>query len=1820
MATDPTTLTRRTLFTVGGLMAARFALPAIPGEEGKFRLFGPTEAAAEDKIQTFSVNVASETTVQFKVFDVAKNITDASAPGVKGVSITVTPLDEGLTDLEPTKLVTDANGFAMMDIAGYCAEVKETAPRYQCTVMIDIKKDGHQPTRICKRFLSGASLYALPCPSFSGNDEEKPHYRSVAFNGWDIQYSASTFMYSKVKQHAIPITLQLRVNENAEDIWVEFWRWRTSATSPSSEDFNKAEKEGEERIKIGYKNVGQSGKQCGTSNDDKKYWELKFEGAFLQADSDRAFTSPKDHLVIRLVSKKYGTYTVVTYAAFEKMPFTEAQQGSFSPFPSLADGSISYTIPGVTPIGNTKGDNALSCSFDLPKWPFIWAFSPVGYGMIGYSFPKRWCTDYNTETGKMENYHEIPKHVFMESAQDLLGLWNSRIDEARAVLGLNWVRNIGDGRQEDDTRPASVLDGVDRPATVHTSEENDDPLNKSYSSITLDGSYSNDNGDGSNRSSLGNAAENKVNNLIQDNEIPDVENENADDLAQLGQNLANDEDNHDVQKFKWALVPRIYVMGAIQVYGDLMFEGGAIGTDEDVTRVIAAVNVALGGSFSGSYNFLCSVGPVPFYVEVGLSASAYGIGRFAFNFPWSDSDTDLATKLGDFFSNVSIEKENSRLGVMINVGVSLAVACGVQNVANFGIRGGASMSFYIGLLEVSGLAQDAPSWHGGALRFKIDAGVSCSIFVQIFLFHFTYDFGKWSWNLFDTAKEIKKKASFNGTVTPSTLGSAVGSAMNDKSGYVGHSASPEISGSKQSGRISLVAENEGEFAYRDAFMKGASFETIAEILADPDAAQGKDENLIMVTAVTADHFRGVCEYEVEGVSTASLSALDDDPDPQPEFETIDNGNGSFTFVRSYPDLAADDSEGGISVASIGDDADSSSEGVALADGVDDESSNLPAGWQQMSTSADPGYDYKSTGDKLIDGGSGTSSLSGVGDEGIQCVSAQILDKVYSDGRPKFARVSGVVEYEPGKYKYVTKTAMFRISTVKYGDTYLPRLSVQYKNEGGWSKTRPVDFVLKGVDSRINRANLSDYDFDIDEFTIKGKDENDSERHYVAISLLSGVLEDNVTLDLEAVATKPVTSVLVFGPQMSYSPDESSAVEGTWKYSPLVREAMSWMTLGNADGMTTYGDKKYLTYSPVVSAQASTANSRDVSTIVISGAYLYRQVAENATKNKIFSDDTKSQIRIFTTSTSVSTYKWNEVVSELFNAKGLLNTGLNLTDGPADGVESISSGVTNVCMGASEWMWYADSFFGYSAGEASGIFGVHHEREYKNGFNDYSAGNVFRAGSNDASRICRTLDSGVKRLRLWNGHNAFFALKSVGSGDEEHKELNVFKLPAPYEDKSYTTKLIDKDITDAGLVGAEEHTPTDFFVTNDGGMLLYADNTQNAGDKDGKIRVMDEVGNLGKVESVDTYRIKAMRAIESEGKTLFTKPFVLAECDWPIDEVVAAAAADEATDIMFVHITDLETSQAEYRSICVPCVAAATPMSFAAAEDYATAGKDCTFKLELRNDGNTLLYGAHVSLLDGDNNNKVLVDELEIKFSKENIVTSSDAAPDSEDGEISTDIKYETGYGDSDHILAKDGGRNVVAPGKRAKVKFTYKIPEDWSGTRNLVVKTNKISYANPITGETATTASLLMSFGDGDKPTFASAASLSGLSSDVATQQQKVGTQSRDVFANFKTLASGASISGLNGANAFYGSDDSSNGGSNGGSNGSSNGTSGANGKSGKAGMPDTGDLMGMASLAAGALGAGMVAYSKRRAQVAAEEAAAKAEQNASVDEPADEV
>lgn len=1824
MATDPITLTRRALFTVGGLMAASFALPPVPDEPGKFYLFGPTEAAAEDKIQTFSVNIASETTIQFKVFDVAKNITNASDPGVEGVFIKVTPLEEKVKDLPATTIVTDSNGFAMMDIGAYCPEVNEDAPRYQCAVMIEIRKDGHKPTKIYQRLVTGATLYALPCPSMSESEEKRPHFRAVGFAGWDVQYTNNTFLYSKIKSNYINITVQVRVDEDPNDVSVEFWRWHASDAEVKKGEFKPTEKEGE-RTRLGVKNIGKSGKRCDSASDTadekkvtEKYWEVSIREPYLNSAYNLSFASTDDRLVVRVVSKKYGSSGIITYAEFAPMPFTAAKQGDISPFPSLTDGTFNMDIPGVNPL--VGEGNGMHITFDTPKWPFFFMGSPHGYAMVGGGTAKRFASKYNAQTGKVEKWFgDCPRNTAKLGYAELTGLWKGRFKEQYDVLGTEKL-TTGINKVLGINFEAANVNGVNQNVRVDGDrlvldngvragdEENDDRADNAGDNVNKvsdvtrlkgDNSAYHMAGDSNVSGSVASAAIGR-NGLFK---LVDGEGEGGlDDWEQLGKNLIADNDNDDVLKkgFRW--IPRLYLMIAAQAYLDATLDRDS--KTRTWNRWIGGINVVGGATGSFSYNFLFAVGAVPCYFEVALSGSAYGFFRAAFSLPYSDSD--VASVFDGFFSNATFENESSRLGAMLSVGISGAIAAGVQNCCNIGFRGGVNISFCFSLWEQALLAQDKLPF-----RFKVNLGASASFFVQLLLFHFTYDFVKVNKTLYDSAEAYEKQSAFKGATTSSLFESAF---TNDSSGYQGRSLPAELN--LRDARLMSTATESGEeaAAYRDKFKDGISLATLAEI-ADKGREAMQEDEFLGFAAVTAEQFESVCEYEVSAESGASLSALDDDGyELQPEFETIDNGNGSFTFVRTYPDLVANDAEGGISVASLGDD-DSDSGALSDTGSADDELSNLPAGWKQMPVSADPGYSYESTGDKLVGGGSGTSSLSGIGDEGVKCTSAQILEKVYCDGRPKFVRVSGI----DASGKSATKTAMFRISTVKYGETYLPRLSVQYKNDGAWSKVRPIDFKLPtSLESEgITRATLSDYDFDVDEFSIKGKD--GSERHYVAISLLSGVLESNQNIGFEEVATKPVTSVLIFGPQMGYNPDDSAAVANTWRYAPVVREAISWMTLGNENGMKTYGGQKYLTYAPVVSAQASTANSRDVSTIVISGAYLYRQVAENATKNKIFSDDTKSQIRIFTTSTSVSTYTWNDTIAELFNAQGLLNTGLNLTDGPAEGVESLSSGVTNVCMGENEWTWYADTFFGYSANESSGIFGVHHEREYKNGFTDYSSGNVYRAGDKDASKICYPLDSKVKRLRLWNGHNAFFALKSVGSGDDEHKELNVFKLPTPNKDKSYTERLIDKAITDAGLVGAEESTPVEFFVTNDGGMLLYHENSQP--DEGETIPIVDGCGSFAEGNLKATYRIKALRAIESEGKTLFTKPFVLAECDTPIDGIVATAAADEATDIMYMHITEFKLSQAEYRYVTIPCVAAATPTSFVADEDYATAGKECTFKLELRNDGNTLLYGAHVSLLDGDDNNKVLVNELEIKFSKENIVCTSDAKADESD-ETATKVLFESGYSDSNHILAKDDGLNVVAPGKSARVKFTYKIPDDWSGTRNIVVKTNKISYANPITGETATTASL-MSLGEDGAPSFASAASLSDLASGTETKQEEVGTQEQDIKARVTTISGLATIEDLGNRVEFTEVDDNASnngsGGSNGGSNGSSNGTSGANGKSGKAGMPDTGDLMGMASLAAGALGAGMVAYSKRRAQVAAEEAAAKAEQNASVDEPADE-
>lgn len=1787
MATDPISFTRRSLFATGGMLVSSFVLPAIPDQPGKYRLAGATEAAAEDKTETFTVDVASEWTVQFKVFDVAEAGFDANSPGVAGASITVKPLD---VDLPSTTVVTDDRGFALVEINGYCAEVAEDAPRYECTAQIDIRLDGHRQVRILKMRLLGTRLYALPLPHIEEGKENEPYFRAIALNGWDVEYTDSTFLYSITYEKVYPLTAQVYIPTDIQiGSFVEFWRWHTA--DPEKDAFpGFEEKTGSMgllgKVKIGHEH---SENLYGTTGnpDDRCMWAFTLEGPFLREKHNRAFASENDHLVVRLVTGDNKERRYTTYASFAKAPTNICQSGNIGLTPWSTDGEGSWTwelpewIPGTN---HTINVGLLLPKYDFiygvyyaPSYPYIWG------GRLGYGWVQR---RYKKGTGNPFATEAQPTQSWDDAVNARMKLFGDRFHEAAQALGPdNWA-------SKGEQKLPSSMTREDRP-----------------------------------------------------------------------------DDDGEIQQTK-ARFWNCYVIWGLQVYGEFAY-------NEAYEALDGSLNAILFLNIFTSFNYPFALGPVPFFVNftagvtVGLSA------KVAWAFPYTNDDTCDIEKLANFFSDATFDYQNSNITLKGTPSFSLSVGAGVRDALNVGLRGSISFPIYVGIIEgsLAGQGEYVP-------RVKVQFQGGFSVFLQIFLLKLTWNFAQFkpiTW--LDTYEDIVQKSSFKGGAAAEVASTLFKTTKNGStSGLPSNTTFSELAFNKKDS-TGFGAEGSTE---SDSVDMSRGF-TLAEIAAMADengehvlmTGENAFAGVREATVSTASSVRNGGNIQQAGFARAAATAS------KIKFEMRDNGDGTCTLVRTVTsssaspatfrtaagssgmplvseagyihtvddDLGTEGEDGAgasgnaenTEGAGVSEDGGSyifgdgngngdaaESDGVGGSGGADDADANngddavtgageveLPDDWEtKWAVSADAGYSIVGTRDALVNSGSETSSLTGLGESGVTANAAKILENVYSDGRPKFARVSSVNE----DGSHVTRQAMFRIGSVKYDDVYHPRLLVQYKTDNGWTEAEPIDFAVAGAGlDGVSRADLHDYDFDVAEFTLKGNGETD-ERSYVAILLLSGVCTTNDTrsLSLESLATQPVSSLLILGKQFSPAATNVTGAGSnkTWTFEPTVRDAISWRTLASDTNTENYGNKKIMAYAPTISAVAANPDSSpNLSTVVISGAYLYRQTSSTA-KNAVFDDSVVPESRLFTTSTSAFIYAPQGLpVSDLFCSTMEL-TGLDLSDD-----FDLSQGVLSLCAGPASFIqkwstkWTALSYFGFTTGDGSGIFAIKHERSYE--------GNAFLIEDNfkcaHAAMSCMTARADIKRFTNWPKHQALVALVSAGSGDDERKEIHSVKLPMEY----------GKRVTEADFsqLGAEEDTPADFMISPNGELFLYGTSKEGQvvaeQDEDGNC-VLDADGNVKCAEAEPVYSVMGMRAVtDTNGTTLLTKAFTVAEVATPVDSVVAASAASEATDIMFYHINSLQDSKADYYEVRIPCVASATPTSLGVVDDFATAGRECTFQLGLRNDGNTLLMGASVALLDADNGNKLLAEDLEIVFDESTVVDTTDAEPDAEVGETTTKQKFTTGYENfPDHPLGKSGGRTVIAPGRGARVNFIFEVPSDWSGKHNITVKTSKVRYADPITGEVYTT-STTGTAADGSTA-FYSAASLSA----AGGERTKVfGVQESDVSIGFDTLrAADGTTENLHGSRevvGVYNGDGGSSGGDgsndssgNGESGNAGSGSFGASGKSAKVGMPDTGDLMGMASLAAGTLGAGMLAYSKRRAQVAVEEAAAKAERAPSVDEP----
>ncbi len=817
-----------------------------------------------------------------------------------------------------------------------------------------------------------------------------------------------------------------------------------------------------------------------------------------------------------------------------------------------------------------------------------------------------------------------------------------------------------------------------------------------------------------------------------------------------------------------------------------------------------------------------------------------------------------------------------------------------------------------------------------------------------------------------------------------------------------------------------------------------------------------------------------------------------------------------------------------------------------------------------------GYIYPDTGitvdedsyatEKFISGESATSSIAGIAEDGgVAANSGKILSDVFSDGRPQFVELDGVL-------------TMFRIGAVDCNGKMRTRLVVQRKENGVWTKPVPVNFAtnLPGA----GRDDLYDYDFDIAPAPLSVMTDPSGgtqlKQTDVVILLFSG------TRDFTNVADDPAARLVASsGQHISTVLDYGKSKDGFG-----VKDAQSWRTFADKH---EYGNNQIFAYMPCVSVEV--VPNAAMCSVLVACSYAYKHLdKDKVDKAQILTSSVPAKIAYAVTFFMV---EFREFSDALYTRMSDVTGGV---------FEDFDGDVVSLCEGPivikrGDVYNDFDSYMGFqvrnknSAGKQEQATGVFKLASHITG--------LFSPIECKPS-IFYTPDAKVKKLVPWPKHDAMIAIRQQA---DAKGQMNSVAYSVVFDTNSQGGSF-----PEGTQIGPSTGLPLDFMVTSQGMSLVYTDN-QNAKNKvkrdaNGNPVLGDDGLPVTEKAQGNYYRIMAMKVVQDGDKIALSKPYPACTLNHAVDSVVAVAAQNEATDIVALEISDIKKSLANYWEIKVPCIACATPTDIAANDGMVIPGKTCTFEVGLRNDGNTILRGTELTLVDGDTG-AVLYDNVSVAFNASTVVASSDMRAATDDAAGTDQVKFETGYEAlGDHLLAKDGGRNVLAPGRFARVSVQITVPTTWKNKHKIVVKTCKLTYLDPFTTKEVTTASLASI--DEKTGNYNFVAGIAGLGED---NTESFGEQGNDAYVNVTLGTASGTGENLGYSEAIVLSAEGGNGGD-----GDGDGDGGSGSGSGKKGTPQTGDatiggIAGIAAAALGAIGLGMAAYSNRRVAIEREEA-----------------
>lgn len=258
------------------------------------------------------------------------------------------------------------------------------------------------------------------------------------------------------------------------------------------------------------------------------------------------------------------------------------------------------------------------------------------------------------------------------------------------------------------------------------------------------------------------------------------------------------------------------------------------------------------------------------------------------------------------------------------------------------------------------------------------------------------------------------------------------------------------------------------------------------------------------------------------------------------------------------------------------------------------------------------------------------------------------------------------------------------------------------------------------------------------------------------------------------------------------------------------------------------------------------------------------------------------------------------------------------------------------------------------------------------------------------------------------------------------------------------------------IGPRNFAVKSFAVSPDG-RWLYLTKADTGPQAD----TIDENNNHSPKDNAKLHMVYASHLASDK----FSEPFAFCELAAPADDVVLNHLGNnhEAASVIYQSITDMTRSASNIHCAVVPFLRYLVPTAFYSHMPLVGAGKEETFYIEVRNDGNTLVSACVLELLDGAGN---VFQEVKLDCMRANVMPDQMDALQAVGATVSPiDDVGSSGVADDAVSTLYDFGEapvldeatesGVLVPGRRRVYKIAVTIPDTWRGKQTIQVQVKK---------------------------------------------------------------------------------------------------------------------------------------------------------------------